>query len=169
MKFSVHGPFKLPRENGIIDTGEINTFWEGVDTTGGEGLSAACGCYIFTRSNVPWYVGRTTNNSFRGEATGHHKLNHYNRALAARNGVPQLYFIAKRTPGGGFAAPTTNRHRDIEFLEKFLIGIALSRNAGLFNVGNAQFFNNIIVPGIINTPQRPPTTEERSLRRALGL
>lgn len=175
MKFSVFGPFELPCKNGLIDTDAKSkrTFWDSVDVSV-DGLSGACGCYIFTvkarRGSLPWYVGLTVNRSFKAEAIGLHQMNHYNQAIAQKNGVkPQLYFLAKETPTGRFAKPSANTHNDIEFLETFMFGIALNRNSELRNSRNTKFLKNIVVPGIINTPPRPPTKDECSLKAVLGL
>ncbi len=137
MKFSVFGPFDLPRKNGLIDTDAKSkrTFWEDVDKSI-DGLSGACGCYIYIvkarRGALPWYVGLTVNRSFKSEAIGLHQTNHYNQAIARKNGVkPQLYFLAKETPTGRFAKPSKKTHHDIEFLETFMFGIALNRNSEL--------------------------------------
>ena len=175
MKFSVYGPYELPRQNGLIDTTAKSkkSFWADVDAKVA-GLSEACGCYIYVvrakRGALPWYVGLTTKRSFKLEAIGLHQVNHYNQAIAQKVGVkPQLYFLAKETPKRRFAKPSKNSHSDIEFLEMFMFGIALNRNGGLRNSKNTKHLKTLVVPGVINTPQRPPTKDERSLNAALGL
>lgn len=175
MKFSVYGPFELPRQKGLIDTSAKakKAFWADVEASV-SGLSEACGCYIYVvsakRGALPWYIGLTTKCSFKREAIGHYQVSHYNQAVVQKLGVkPQLYFLAKETPKGRFAKPSKNSHSDIEFLETFMFGIALNRNTGLRNSKNTKFLKNLVVPGVINTPQRPPTQDERSLKAALGL
>lgn len=175
MQFSVHGPYKLPVLNRLVDNSvkARRAFWESVDEDG-EDISSACGCYIFViRKNVnalPWYVGLTAKRTFAEEAIGLHQVNHYNQSLGATPGrvSPELYLLAKRTPTGRFARPSKNSHRDVEFLETFMFGIALNQNAKLRNAKNTSFLRNVVVPGVINTPQRAPTRQERSLKRALG-
>ena len=176
MHFSIHGPYKLPVENRLVDNTAKSkrSFWEEVDADE-DGLSYACGCYIYViRKNVnalPWYVGLTTKRTFAEEAIGLHQVNHYNKSLAATPGrvSPELYLLAKRTPTNRFAKPSKNSHRDVEFLETFMFGVALNQNAGLRNAKNTSFLRNVVVPGIINTPQRAPTKQEKSLKRALGV
>ncbi len=175
MKFSVYGPFELPRQKSLIDTSAKSkkAFWERVEKSD-PGLSEACGCYIFVvrarRGELPWYIGLTTKRSFRLEALGNFQVNHYNQPLVSKVGVkPMIYFLAKETPGGRFAKPSKNSHKDIEFLETFMFGVALNRNPKLRNLKNTKFLKNLVVPGVINTPQRPPTNDERSLKQALGL
>lgn len=175
MNFNVYGPFELPRVKGLIDTSADakRNFWEKVESSMA-GLPNACGVYIFVirakRGALPWYVGLTTKRGFKDESIGSHQTNHYNQALATKVGVkPQLYFLAKVTPKGRFAKPSQNSHADIEFLETFMFGIALNRNNKLRNSKSTKFLKNIVVPGIVNTPQRAPTTDERSLKTVLGL
>ena len=109
MKFSIHGPFDLPRENGLIDSSAHSkrVFWKQVEECV-PGLSDACGCYVFVlkagRGALPWYVGLTQKNTFRGEAIGSHQVSHYDRALAGKTrSKAQLFFIAKQTPTERFA------------------------------------------------------------------
>lgn len=175
MKFSIHGPFDVPRINGLVDNSAASkkAFWEAVDTKV-EGLSSACGCYIFVvkakRGALPWYVGRTTKQNFRGEAFGAHQINHYNHALANKVGVKgQLFFLSKETPTGRFAKSSGNSHSDVEFLETLMFGVGLNRNHQLRNAKNTTFLKNLVVPGVLNSPQRPPTNPERALKMALGL
>ncbi|WP_147292956.1 hypothetical protein [Dyella psychrodurans] len=175
MNFSVHGPFEIPRIKGLIDTSIAakKAFWQSVDSTS-PGLSSACGCYVFSvkarRGALPWYVGLTTKRTFKDESLGAHQINHYNPAIVNKVGVKaQLFFLAKETSSGKYAKPSKNPHRDIEFLETFLFGIALNRNPALRNARNLKFLRNICVPGVVNSPQRRPYKPERELKSALGL
>lgn len=175
MNFQIHGPFEVPRVNGLIDNSVASqkAFWATIHKKV-PGLSQACGCYIFAikakRGSLPWYVGRTTKRTFKGEAMGAHQVNHYNQALGKKVGVnPQLFFVSKLTPSARLAKPSRNSHKDIEFLETFLFGIALKRNSALRNAKNTKFLKHLVVPGVINSPQRPPTTPERALKSTFGL
>ena len=174
MYFEIQGPYEIPRVMGLIDNSARSKkmFWATVSKDV-PNLPEACGCYIFTvkatRGALPWYVGRTTKRTFKHEALGSHQVNHYNQALGEKVGVkPQLFFIAKQTPSGRPAKPSQNSHKDIEFLETYLIGVALKRNPGLRNAKSIKFWKNLVAPGIINSPQRPPTTPERAIKEALG-
>lgn len=176
MKFSVHGPFELPRKkNGLIDTDAASkkTFWATVETEIAD-LPDACGCYIFVvkakRGALPWYVGRTTKRNFKNEALGSHQINHYNQAVANKIGIKaQLFFLSKLTPTRRFAKSSGNSHSDIEFLETLMFGIGLNRNQQLRNSKNTKFLKNLVVPSILNSPQRKPTISEKTLKEALGL
>jgi len=175
MNFQVHGPYEVPRVKGLIDNSAASKkkFWA-IIRKSVPNLPEACGCYIFTikakRGSLPWYVGRTTKRTFIGEALGAHQVNHYNQALGKKVGVkPQLFFISKLTPSGRLAKPSGNSHKDIEFLETFMFGVAIKRNPNLRNAKSTKFLRNLMVPGIINSPQRPPTTPECAMKAAFGL
>ena len=175
MNYEIHGPFDLPRTNGLIDKAAKSkkAFWASVEEAS-PGVPDACGCYVFVvkakRGTLPWYVGITTKRTFRAEALGAHQLNHYNPAIAQKVGVtPQLFFLAKKTPQGRFAKPSQNPHRDVEFLEQFMFGIALNRNGSLSNTKNTKFLKSMIVPGVLNTPRRKPKASEKALKSVLGL
>lgn len=175
MNFQVHGPFEVPRINGLIDDSAASKkkFWADIHRRA-PSLSEACGCYIFVvkarRGSLPWYAGRTTKRTFKDEALGAHQVNHYNQALGRKVGVtPQLFFVSKLTPSGRLAKPSSNSHKDVEFLETFLFGIALQRNPNLRNAKSTTFLKRLVVPGVINSPQRPPTTDERAMKAAFGL
>ncbi len=175
MNFEIFGPFTIPRANGLIDDSAAarKNFWDEVDQKEPQ-LPDACGCYIFVgkakKGALPWYVGLTTKCAFRAEALGLHQVSHYNKALAKKVGVrPQLFFLAKTTPTGRFAKPSANSHADIEFLETLLFGVALNRNPKLRNAKNTKYLKGLVVPGILNSPARPPKVPERTLKCVLGL
>lgn len=175
MNFDIYGPYNLPKCKGLIDRSADakRAFWDAVEEDA-PGLSNACGCYIYVvkakRGTLPWYVGITTKRTFRDEALGAHQLNHYNPAITRKVGVsPQLLFIAKKTPQGRFAAPSQNVQRDIEFLEKFMFGVALNRNSSLSNSKNTKFLKKMVVPGVLNSPRRKPKLSEKALKDVLGL
>lgn len=175
MNFDVYGPFEVPRAHGLIDRNQKvkAAFWNTADSVV-PGLSSACGCYIFAvkarRGTLPWYVGLTTKRTFKVEALGPHQINHYDPAIVGKVGVkPQLFFVAKKTPSGRFAKPSSNSHPDVEFLEKFLFGIALNRNVRLSNTRNTRFLKSMSVPGVLNSPRRKPRMAEKALKEMLGL
>lgn len=175
MKFEVFGPFDLPTSKGLIDNAAKSKkiFWATVENKA-PGVSDACGCYVFVvkarRGTLPWYVGITTKRTFRAEALGAHQLVHYNFAIAEKVGVkPQLFLLAKKTPSDRFSKPSPNSQKDVEFLEKFMFGVALIRNASLRNSKNTKFLKSMVVPGILNSPQGQPRVTDKALRNVLGL
>ncbi len=175
MRYDVCGPFEIPRgANGLVDMSRDSKrgFWEEVEKASA-GLSGGCGCYVFGikpgRGLVPYYVGRTNGNTFKGECFQPHKLNHYNMALASTRGRPMLFMLPKKTPGGAYAKISNGGHPDIDFLELYLIGVALERNSDLFNKRDTKFLRDIVVPGILNANRGRPKKAVKSLRSTLGL
>jgi hypothetical protein len=156
MNFCPRASFKIPtNDSGYIKDG-LKNFWFQVDEFE-DGLSSAIGCYIFSiragRGALPWYVGLAEKASFRKECFTSHKLVHYNKALNARNGTPMLTLLPKSTPGGGLVSPTGGEHRDIQLLEWKLIEKCLSRNNELCNISNTKLLKEMVVNGLMNTPQ----------------
>lgn len=153
MKFAVYGRYELPRKNGLVNSSAKakQNFWDSVEEDI-EGLSGACGCYVFAAQNRPWYIGLAKGQSFAKECFTDHKINIYNRVLSDYNrAAPWLYFIAKLTPTKKFSKPSPNSHMEIEDLENFLIGLAIPRNPDIYNIRGTKFWRDINVPGIINT------------------
>jgi hypothetical protein len=153
MRFAVYGAYELPRSKGLIDDSATSkqSFWEYVDKDI-EDLSGACGCYIFTAQNRPWYVGLAMKQSFKNECLTYQKVNIYNKVLADyERAAPWLYLIAKLTPSENFSRPSKNGHPDVAALEKILIGLAISRNADVSNIRGTKYLREMNVPGIINT------------------
>jgi hypothetical protein len=172
MKFDVYGGYEIyrkPNRLGIFD----KSFWQRVCQQETH-LPDACGCYIFVLQNghniIPWYVGKTEKNTFRNECFQATKINYYNDALISRHGKPLLFLVARVTASGKkFSKPTTSGYRDIEYLESMLIGIALERNSNLLNVKKTKLLREMVVPGVINSPQAAPVQAVRDLKNALGL
>jgi hypothetical protein len=172
MKFDVVGGFEIARKknrHGLFD----KEFWREVRSSN-ERIPDACGCYIFALKNgsniVAWYVGKTEKMTFEKECFQPTKINYYNDVLADHNGTPLLFFIPRLTPSGNkFSKPTNSGYRDVEFLEKLLIGMALERNPRLMNIKNTTLLREMVVPGVMNSPQARPTLAVSDLRNALGL
>lgn len=171
MKFDVRGGFKIarkPNRHGIFD----KEFWKQVSDSDGD-LPGACGCYVFALQNgnniVAWYVGKTEKRTFESECFQATKVNYYNEVLVDHNGAPLLFLLPRLTNSGAkFSKPTKSGYRDIDFLETMLIGMALERNKDLTNVKKTKLLREMIVPGIINSPQARPTGPVIDLRKALG-
>lgn len=152
---------------------ERKKFWTAVDVSN-PGLSSACGCYMFcvkaTNGTVPWYVGKTSKNSFSGECFQPHKINHYNTAVSGKSKItPQLFLFPKMTPLGRFAKLSQNKQSDIDFLETYLIGLALDRNTYLCNKNKTAFLKNMYVPGIINAKPGQPSSGVAKVKSILGI
>ncbi len=173
MKYEIYGPFPVTRNdtNNHIDKASLNAFWKGIDSQK-IGLSEAIGCYVFSisagRGELPWYVGKTSN-AFCSECFQDHKLVHYNGVLAGRDrGIPHMTLIARVTETGRFSSATTGID-DIDFLEKYLIGVALERNPGLVNIKETSMLRDIYVPGILNPQPGSPGEPARRLKHILKI
>jgi hypothetical protein len=148
-------------------------FWDKV-AKADDDLPGACGCYLFALQNgnniVPWYVGKTEKRTFQDESCGATQINYYNEVLVDHNGTPLMFLPPKLTGSGAkFAKPSPNGHRDIDFLETLLIGMALEKNKNLLNVKKTALLREMVVPGVINSPQARPKSEAEHLRNALDL
>lgn len=175
LNFFPYSSIEIPRQSsGLIagDKESLNGFWDRVDREIEEGLSGAIGCYIFSiragKGALPWYVGKAERQSFRKECFTSHKLVHYNNVVAARKGTPLLTLVAKYTPGKKLVGPTGNGHRDVEFLETLLIAHCLDRNADLCNKKDTKLVREMVVHGLMNTPQGKTTSSVANFRNLIG-
>lgn len=175
MNFFPHTSIEIPRKsNGHVaaDKESVTFFWENVEAQLEQGLAGAIGCYIFSvragRGILPWYVGMAEKQSFRKECFTSHKLVHYNDILATRAGTPLLTLVPKYTPGGKLLNPTGNAHRDIKFLERLLISNCLRRNPNVSNARDTKLLREMVVPGLINTPQGKNVTSVAEFRLLVG-
>jgi hypothetical protein len=169
MPFKVSGPFPIKRSGRAIAFGkdELGAFWEQVEET----ERSACGCYVFALQNgdniVPWYVGKAEKATFEDRCFDYRHLVLYSLATKDRKGKPVLFLLSRRTPTERFSRPGP-KMRDIVFLESMLIGMALRRSPDLLNVQQTSMLKEMIVPGVINTPQGKPRIAETLLRQALA-
>ncbi len=175
MNFRPHKALTIPKQaNGLVasDKTSLNIFWEQLDDALGDELSAGIGCYIFSiragKGVLPWYVGLAEKQSFRKECFTHHKITHYNNAIAARKGTPLLTLVAKYTPGGKLVRPTGGGHRDVQHLETMLIGNCLGRNDKLLNVKDTKLLREMVVPGLLNSPKGKPSATVRAFKSLIG-
>lgn len=131
--FEVHGPVEVPCYRGaagrVVDRESLSDFW-----THHRALAAKRGCYVFAiraaRGYTPIYVGKSTK-TFKQECFTHHKLEHYNRALADYlKGTPVLFFVAGTTGRGRANA------KAIGEIERYLITLGEVANPNLSNVQN---------------------------------
>lgn len=159
MDFIPYGPFELPRDDGgllLLDRSGRKSIWDSVDHAD-PGLADACGCYVFAIRNgggiLPWYVGKAERQSFKLESLTEHKTTKYNEALlACGKGTPLLYLYARVTrERHNFSKPTRSEYRDVSYLEKMLIGLALRRNPNVLNARETELLRTMCVPGLLNT------------------
>lgn len=176
MRYENYGPFEMPVDKRgdfhVGDSEAAKLFFRAVDAEV-PGLSKACGCYVFAmrsaRGTTPWYVGKAEKTVFGTECfNASNRLTYFNHTRE-RKGTPLLFLIARMTPKGRFAKPYTNGTADVDFVETFLIGAALTRNPDLLNVKKTRLYRDLIVPGFINAIEPPFSPSTEALRNTLGL
>ena len=171
MRYAVFGPYSLARDGALVSRSpeDRRALWHRMEADA-LGLSEGCGCYVFSIRRRAWYVGMAARQSFCQECFSLHKINQYNYSLQRVSGEPLLHLIAKLTPTGRFASPATSGHRDIEFLESMLIGMALQQNEDLQNIRGTRFLREMKVPGILRTETgQGNLLPVKSLRDVLGI
>ena len=149
-------------------------FWDNVAADPDDGdLPYAVGCYIFSirtgRGTLPWYVGMAEKQPFRKECFSYQKLVLFNEILAGRRGTPKLTLIAKLTPRDRYARQSKNGHKDIQFLEKYLILLTIQRNPDLKNTRDTKFLRGMVVHGVFNTPPGGQASSVSELKNLLQL
>ena len=172
MRFGTFGPFDIPRDEYGNVSDSLSDFWEAVDSEW-EALSSGRGCYVFGISPSggsrvePWYVGKTNKQGFDCECFTPHKLNHYSRALNRYNrGKPRLFLVAQFGDDGkrlyrGSSGPA------IDFLETYLIGIAIGANEDLLNKRDTKLYREVVFPGFLNSPPGNPAGGANRLKESL--
>ncbi|MBW1745889.1 MAG: hypothetical protein JRJ25_06070 [Deltaproteobacteria bacterium] len=175
MYFYPYGPFKIDKKsNGLIQaTNEhFKNFWKAIDEEY-TSLSQACGCYIFAtkagKGITPWYIGKAEKQPFAKECFQPHKINHYNEAIAHKAVTPLLFLLPKSTENDNYSKPSVNGHQDVSILETMLIGIAIEKNPSLLNIKGTKIFKEMVVPGVLNSPQGKPDITVLALKQALGV
>jgi hypothetical protein len=180
--YSIHGPHDLPVKKRLVNhkAAELREFWNRVEITEGEALSAAVGCYVFvirkSKKAKPYYVG-LAGKGFAEEVFEHHKVNHYNSAIGdehpGQNNTPrpQLYFLVRRTTTGRLSKPSKTRKpkKDIAFLEKHLMALGLRANSELRNSANTRFLRSMRIQGMMNSLPGRTAKSAKSLKRALNI
>lgn len=176
-RYHTFGPFAVPRKRGaegkkVLDRSKeaINNFWEDVEENT-PGLSTACGCYIFGvkagKGVTPWYVGQSKT-GFKNECFTTTKVNHYHDVINdISKGTPALILLARYTKGNKIAK--TLSHNEADFVEQYMIGLALGKNSNLRNIKNTKLSRTLLIPGLLNSPPGKPSAGAQLLRQTLGV
>ncbi|QQP99093.1 hypothetical protein [Lysobacter enzymogenes] len=173
MDFGVIGPIKLSRhgKKRLITADSMKELIEELESKE-EGLSEACGCYVFAKQTgkglMPWYVGQACKRPLAAEALNPSNREKYNTVLDAK-GSPVLFFLPLRTPSGKLRKRPkgVGRIHALDFLERWLIAAALERNHKLKNSKETAFLRTIHVTGILNARKGGSTKASRDLSRTL--
>jgi hypothetical protein len=177
MHFDVFGPFEIPRNESktLIDYKRLSEIEEEADEVK-PGLSQACGCYVFViraaKGYTPWYVGQSRRSSILKEAFNDSNQKKFHDVMNRKgnSGTPMIFLLPMLTDGGSkFRKPTRQDGglAAVAFLEQWLIGQALLKNADLVNVHYTKYLKNMHVTGIFNPKQGKPTNASQELCRAI--
>ena len=142
---------------------KLGHFWEKAGR-----VARRRGCYVFGMRHGEtlriFYVGRTTDQKFKGECFRPHKMRIYNKVLArAARRQAVLIFVTPTERRGNVATVT----REIKRIEKWLINAAYRANPGLMNKQLVKRPASWRIAGV--TPGTPGKTSQvaRLLRRSL--
>jgi hypothetical protein len=176
--FEVYGPFPIYLTDGQCQK-PTRSWWQNeVNVYDGPSPERGIGCYMFTmgtKTIKPWYIGKTwAKGGFRDEAFTEHKLGVYNKVIDKHRGPPMMYFFPLIT--GSFQSnwqlsnARNSSHSVINWLEKFLIGMAYSQNNDLMNIRDATFLKTVHLRGIlgVNPPGRPHGEIEHAKQALMG-
>lgn len=175
MKYEIYGPFDLKRDSNyylVTNNGAIKSFWDEIDEEY-PSLKSACGCYVFSINDYPFYVGQTKR-TFKDEVFNARNRNLYSsfiqeRVLQKKRGIPRIYLIAKKTASGSnFAKPPSDKKKlsSIDFVENMLIKMAYERNENVLNHQGKKVLKNLEIPGLFNSP-RKISKSSKSLKKVL--
>lgn len=179
MIYETFGEFALPCKTGkkekTLDFSKetLKKFWQEINERDEKhnGLSKACGCYIFAiragKGIKPWYVGQSKV-PFEKECFAFHKRDIY-RTVVERisKGTPVLILVARVTPKGKLS--TALPVKEADFVEQFIIRRALSKNPDLENIKNTNLSKQIRIPGLLNSPKGKQSKGASLLRLTLGI
>jgi hypothetical protein len=138
-----------------------------------EGLSAACGCYVFAiragRGYTPYYVGQASKRAIADEALNPSNREKYNIVLGHGRGGPVLFALPMLTPQGRYRKrrQVDGKLPEMNFLERWLITTAIQKNPEIVNNKETKFLRRIHVSGLLNSKRGESTTASRLLTKAL--
>ena len=166
IEFIAEGPVPLAVESGhygrCLDENLEEKFWS---QPRAKSVKAKIGCYIFTLSTKPYYVGKATK-SFGQEVFNLKNLNTYRDVVTRFVGKPSMYFISHARPAGRKGATPT---RVIAQLEKLLIGLAHEANPSIRNNHHLNKEDRFHISGVYNSGQGKPSAAAAKVRKLLKL
>lgn len=173
MNFDVYGPFAIPRfgKGKLITDESFNAL---STTIGNDDLINSCGCYLFAikagKGYKPWYVGQASKTKLLQESLNSTNREKYNKKTTEMKGTPVLFLLPKLSAGGKFAKPTQKKDGNLKvvnFLEEWLIGIALHKNPNLINKKSTFFLKNLHVTGLYNPKKGTATKDSNEIKKVL--
>ncbi len=160
--YKTYGPFDLKRDedNGNkLAKGCLAELWKTAEDVE-EGISSAFGVYIFAvkngKTSKPWYVGKTIEQQFKTRFAQHEGTGTFRRIFdTAKNGTPQVFLLARRTPTNTrFAKVGRKLTGWNDSLESMMIGSCLRQNKELINLQKVKHLKEMQVPGYLNNKRK---------------
>lgn len=153
MQFWSYGPFSANPLDKTAMWSEVREAedYEGLETNA---IRDSIGCYVFVMQRgkklLPWYVGKTNaKTGFYREVFADHKVSHYSSIIEWKTGWrPKMLLFPLITSSGRFSAAYKTNKPLIEWMERTLIGMALSKNPDLYNKRDTKMLKNCIVDGV---------------------
>ena len=119
---------------------------------------------------TPHYVGQArSKKGFSGETCSPRNCINYNRVIHGTKGTPIILLLARPKPKRfGFAL---SGKRELDFLEKMIIGMALAKNDDLINVHHTKNLKEITIPGVFGklAGHRPLSDAQECLKSLLNV
>ena len=172
MQFGTFGPFRIPLDEYDNVQNSLTEFWDSVDLEW-PSLSGGRGCYVFGIATSggariePWYVGKTNRQGFDPECFSPHQRNHYSRALNYYDRARPYLYIIPQFANNGERLYRGKAGAAIDFLETYLIGLALRANKELLNQRDTKLYREVSLPGFLNSDPGNPGTGANRLRQSL--
>jgi len=163
--FLVAGPIAVPflQDKGgrTITDENIDNFWEV-----NKKFRTRRGCYVFGiragKGYTPGYVGKATK-SLKQEVFAHHKLTRYHQFLARyAKGTPVVFFVLAPSQRG---KPNVSQ---IKHVEKYLIDLGITANAGLLNVKDTNP-PDWGIQGVVRGGKGKTSTGTKDFRTMMGI
>jgi len=90
----------------------------------------------------------------------------YNKVCSESKGRPVVFFLTMLTPNGRYKKKGS-RSASTDFLERWLIATAITKNNHLINNKETRFLRKIPVVGLLNAKRGEATSSSQQLRKSL--
>jgi len=175
MKFDIVGPFKIERytHKSLITNDSVVALKKIIEAEE-EGLSQACGCYVFGiragKGMTPYYAGQSLRRSIFKESMNHANITKYNVVLASTKGTPILFLLPWLTNGGKLRKPSKKQGSSpvLNFVEDWLIATALQKNPDLINNKQTRFLRKVHITGAFNAKHGEATNRSSKFCKLMG-
>ena len=132
-------------------------------------LLGSAGVYIFSikagKGEKPWYVGRTTKQTFLREAFNDRNIRRLHSLINDRKGTLKLTLIPQKR-----IVNNKPNLQQIGEMEYFLIGYAHERNPEILNTQNTTQEDRFVIEGVYNEQKRDlgRTKTQRDFQKLIG-